>query len=298
MKKEKKDYPIQKISKSTFPLLLSEIPDPPTELWLRGELPPPDNKLLCVVGSRKYSTYGKNVCEKFIKELAGYPVSIVSGLAHGIDSIAHRSALESGLHTIAVPGSGIDPSVIYPRTHRSLSEMILKNKGALLSEYAPLFEATPWSFPKRNRIMAGMSHAILIIEATERSGTLITARLAIEYNREVLAVPGSIFSQGSFGAHTLIRHGATPITTSEDILEALQIQKEHSRKRPTYTLSETQKKVLTILSTAPITKDDLIRALNMPTNDAQVLLSTMELQDMISEIGGLVYPKIELKNIT
>jgi DNA processing protein len=197
---------IQKIMPEDFPSALHEIPQPPTELYLRGTLPDPTQfYYLAVVGSRKYTQYGREATERIIAGLKGYPICIVSGLAMGIDGIAHRSALDAGLPTVAVPGSGLDPSVIYPRVHANLAREILENNGALLSEYEPTLRAAPWTFPQRNRIMAGLCQGVLIVEAEEQSGTLITARLALDYNRNVFTVPGSIFSATSKGTNKLIK---------------------------------------------------------------------------------------------
>src|SRR5690606_14344128 len=176
---------IRALSFEEFPPLLKEIPDAPEKLFHAGAAIREENALLAVVGSRKYTEYGKRATEAIIAGLAGMNVTIVSGLALGIDAIAHRSALKAGLQTIAVPGSGLDPDHIYPGAHRGLASEILKKGGSLLSELEPTAAVFPSNFPRRNRIMAGMSHATLVIEAAPRSGTLITARLALEYNREV-----------------------------------------------------------------------------------------------------------------
>jgi DNA processing protein len=221
------EYTIRKIGKNMpqnelremLPQLL-EIPQPPEELYIVGELPK-DHIYVSVVGSRRYTDYGQRCCRELILGLRGKPVAIVSGLAYGIDQIAHRSAMDAKLPTIAIPGSGLDPSALYPRGHTQLAEEILYNGGCLLSELEPFEKAAPWTFPQRNRIMAGISRAVLIIEAEEKSGTLITARLATEYNRDVLAVPGSIFSATSAGTNFLLRQGATPITCANDLLQAL-----------------------------------------------------------------------------
>src|SRR3989338_173579 len=212
----------------SFPSRLREITDPPEKLYLKGTLPSEDHKWLCVVGSRKYTNYGEEVCEKLIEGLRGYPVVIVSGLALGMDAIAHRAALSAKLPCVAVPGSGLDPSVLYPATNRRLADEILKAGGVILSEFDPTFRATSLSFPQRNRIMAGLSDAVLVIEAEKRSGTLITARLATEYNRYVFTIPGSIFSASSAGPHMLLRLGATPITSQEDLLNALGLSQTNS----------------------------------------------------------------------
>ncbi|MDB5254294.1 MAG: protecting protein DprA, processing protein [Parcubacteria group bacterium] len=199
-----------------FSELLREIPDCPKKLRIRGSLPHPDNKVLVVVGSRKYSEYGKEMSENIIRGLAGYPVTILSGLAIGHDSIAHRAALKAGIQTVAILGSGL--SRIYPSTHADLAEEIILAGGGIISEYPDDFRATPWSFPRRNRIVAGMSHAVLVIEAEKISGTLITSRLATEYNREVGAVPGPVTSFTSTGPHMLIQMGAALIQNSGDVL--------------------------------------------------------------------------------
>src|SRR5581483_11593908 len=200
---------------SKIPSSLREIPQPPKQLWIEGELPDPETHIyVAVVGSRRASTYGKEVVSKIISGLAGQPFVIVSGLAIGIDGCAHRAALEVGLPTVAVPGSGLDRKILYPSVHRGLAEEILRSGGALLSEFDPTFRATPWSFPQRNRIMAGLCRGVIIIESSLKSGTLITARLALDYNRDVFAVPGSIFSENSSGPHSLLSQGAAPVTSA------------------------------------------------------------------------------------
>lgn len=273
------------LNSSEFPSLLSEISDPPQTLYMRGATPNPSSKLLCIVGSRRHSPYGKDVCESLIQGLYGHNIIIVSGLALGIDAIAHRAALKAGLKTIAVPGSGLDDSILYPRTNRLLAKDILSAGGTLLSEFEPMFKATPYSFPQRNRIMAGMSHATLVIEAGERSGTLITARLAMEYNRDVLTIPSSIFSRLSYGPHMLIKNGATPITSSNDILEVFGIEGEKLQKEISKNLGENEKKVLQILL-HPMSRDELLNILGLPIRDANILLSSMELKGLIIEKLG------------
>lgn len=273
-----------------FPRLLQEINDPPEKLFVQGALPDDDtHKFLCVVGSRAYTPYGKEACEKLIAGLRGYPVVMVSGLALGIDGIAHRAALDAGLTTVAVLGSGLHPSVLYPGAHRGLAEKIVEKDGALLSEFEHDFRATTWSFPQRNRIMAGLSHAVLIIEAQEKSGTLITARLATEYNRDVGIVPGSIFAKNSAGPHLFLRLGATPITTCNDLLVLLGFDPEKeqnaAREQALRDASPNEQKVLTLLAT-PLSRDELIRALALPTSAANILLARMELNGLIVERLG------------
>ncbi|MDP6387714.1 MAG: DNA-processing protein DprA [Candidatus Pacebacteria bacterium] len=269
-----------------FPELLKEIPDKPKKLFVKGELPPNDMKFLCVVGSRKYSPYGKEVCKTLIEGLRGYNVVIVSGLAFGIDSIAHDTALNAGLTAVAIPGSGLGEKVLYPSANKNLAKRILDAGGALVSEFEENFKATYYSFPQRNRIMAGLSHATLIIEAEEKSGTLITSRLATEYNRDVLTVPASIFSGNSYGPHMLLRLGATPVTKSEDILEALGLKNEEKQQTlKLEDLSEDEKKVIEILQ-SPLPRDELVARLKLPIQQANIALSAMELKGIIKESMG------------
>lgn len=202
---------------------LKHIPDPPKELWLAGTLPPPTLKKLLVVGSRALTPYGEEACTKLIQGLRGYPISIVSGLALGADATAHRAALSAGLHTIAIPGSGLSESVIAPQSNRALARFIVEHGGALLSEHPPQTHARPEYFPSRNRIMVGISDAVLMIEAAEHSGTLITARLAAEYNRELLCLPHRITDLHGFGSFLFLKQGAALVSEPSDILEALKI---------------------------------------------------------------------------
>src|SRR3989338_1983810 len=164
---------IRKIKRKDFPPQLLEIPQVPDALYIKGTLPSDDTLLLCVVGSRKYTEYGKEACEKIIAELRGYPIVIVSGLALGIDAIAHRAALAAGLQTIAFPGSGLNPNVLYPASNFGLAENILKAGGALVSEFEPDFKATPYAFPQRNRLMAGFFFSKLVIKTGEKKRTPI-----------------------------------------------------------------------------------------------------------------------------
>ena len=278
---------IKILNKEEIPKQLLEIPEPPEKLFVRGVLPSIETKLLCVVGSRKYSNYGKDICEELIGGLTEYDIAIISGLALGIDAIAHKSALNAGLKTIAVPGSGISDDVLYPATNQPLAREILASGGALLSEFEPDFRATVWSFPKRNRIMAGLCDAVLIIEAGERSGTLITARLALDYNRDVFTVPNSVFSEHSKGSNSLMRRGATPILSSDDILDELGFEKNKSEKIQQKDLSEDERKVIELLA-EPRARDEIIRALEMDTGEVNILLSAMEIKGLIKESLGLL----------
>lgn len=273
-----------------FPKRLKEINDPPKKIYVRGKLPPDDFKWLCVVGSRKYSSYGKEACEMLINGLRGLPVVIVSGLALGTDSIAHRAALEANLPTVAVPGSGLNSEVLYPSSSKILAEDILRAGGALLSEYEPDFRATMWSFPRRNRIMAGLSDAVLVIEAEIKSGTLITSKLATEYNRDVFAVPGSIFSTGSEGPHMLIQKGAAAVCSAAALREALGFPNSSSTNYKLQTnnysdCSPEEKTILEILA-SPMSKNELIDSLEMPLSQINSVLSVLEIKGLIKEIMG------------
>jgi DNA processing protein len=279
---------VYKLKLEQFPKPLLEIPQPPKTLYIRGKLPSADLVYLAVVGSRKYTSYGKDICEKLIRGLKGYPIVIVSGLAMGIDSIAHRTALEVGLTTISFPGSGLDNRVLYPRTNIRLAQEIVDSGGCLISEFKPDSISQLYSFPQRNRLMAGISKAVLIIEAEEKSGTLITARMALDYNRDVLAVPGSAFSSNSNGTNKLIKQGATPVTSSEDVLEALgfEVEKPKQTDKEKYAdCSKEEMKIIELLR-EPIERDDLIRESGMDIAKANALLSIMEIKELIKEELG------------
>ncbi len=279
------DIPYRALSAEEFPPQLMEIPEPPKELFLAGELPPQDTVLLTVVGARKHSPYGKEACETLVAGLAGYDIAIVSGLALGIDAIAHEAAMRAGLRTIAVPGSGLDADVLYPRANVGLARRILDHDGALLSEFPPDTKAATWTFPKRNRIMAGLAQATLLVEAERKSGTLITARLATDYNKDVLAVPGSIFSPLSEGPNLFITLGATPIRNAEDILHALGFSPEEGSSQLTFDwshLAPEEQKVMELL-TMPRSRDEIISTLELPTSDGNILLMKMEIAGLVTE---------------
>ncbi len=274
-----------------FPQSLLEIPQIPDHLYIRGELPPKDYIYVSVVGSRKHTSYGKDACEKIIRGLKGYPICIVSGLALGIDSIAHKVAMEVGLPTIAIPGSGLDDKVLYPSANRGLADLIVRKGGCLISEFDPDFRATLWSFPQRNRIMAGISQAVILIEAEEKSGTLITARMAVDYNRDVFAVPGSIFSETSKGTNKFIKLGATPITCAEDILNAFGLIDPLVPTQQTFSeledASPDEKKLLSLLD-EPLSRDELIAQSEMSAPSANAIISLLEIKGLISESLGKI----------
>lgn len=278
------------MNESRIPELLQEIPDAPKKLYIRGTYPDQKSfKFLTVVGSRKYTQYGKSTCEKIISELSTYPIVIVSGLALGIDTIAHKTALENKMLTIAVPGSGLDDSALYPSSNRNLAHKILDSGGCLLSELEPTAKAASWTFPRRNRIMAGISHAILVIEAENISGTRITARLATEYNRDVFSVPGSIFSSASDGCNQLIKEGAYPITCAGDIIEHFGFtNNKEAKQRKLFDLSQNEKRILEELNVAQ-SKSELARKMNMNITELNICISSMEIQGLIKESLGKIH---------
>ena len=280
---------IRDLHKKDFPPLLLQINDPPKSMRIIGELPQ-TKKYLCVVGSRKYSDYGKAVCEKLIEGLRGYSITIVSGLALGMDGIAHRAALKTGLPTIAVPGSGLGPKALYPVTNRNIAEEIIESGGALISEFADDFRPRLESFPQRNRIMAGMSHATLIVEAELKSGTLITSKYATEYNRDVFTVPHSIFSKTSEGPHMLLRLGATPITQSSDIVTALGLRpRDELLQMRDYSGCSTDERELISLLSEPLSRDEIIRRLGKPVYATQTIIATIEIKGLIEEVMGEIH---------
>ena len=236
--------------------------------------------------------YGQEACEKLIIGLAGYPVSIVSGLALGVDTCAHKAALAAGLHTLAFPGSGLDDSILYPRSNRPFAEEILKAGGGMISEYEPATPSHVRYFPERNRLMVGISDAVLVIEAGEKSGTLITARLASEYNRDLLCVPHRIGDPHAFGPHLFIRLGAALVSDPLHILEALHIT---PREGPASGVApsdlEDAEKVVWNMLEEPKTRDEILRAGADSTDSPQAgelltALVALELRGLIREEFG------------
>ncbi len=282
-------FPIRQLAPSDFPHLLNEIPDKPKTLYIRGELAPKGHLYLCVVGSRATSIYGRRICQQLIAGLASYPVTIVSGMALGIDSEAHKAAMDVGLHTVAVLPSSLDDTSIYPSTNKPVAQRILARGGALISEDKGPHKAMIHDFPKRNRISAGMSHAALIIEAGEKSGTLITARLALDYNREVLAIPHELGRETGAGVNRLIREGATLVRTADDILQSLGIKPLDTPKQAALPadLNETEMKALHALI-EPLVRDELITNSGLCAQDANIALSSLLIRGLIVERLGKI----------
>lgn len=274
---------IKELPYNEIPQKLKDISQPAKRLFVAGSLAPIEMKNLVIVGSRRHSNYGKQVVCDIIAGLVGYPINIVSGLALGIDTLAHEQALKHGMYTTSFPGSGLDKSSLHPQTNIRLAEKIIESGGCLVSEFEPSFKATQYSFPQRNRLMAAYADAVLIIEAEEKSGTLITARLAMEYNRELLVVPGSIYSETSRGTNYLIGEGATPVTSSKDVLLALGFNIENKKERND--ISDEEHIILSILR-EPMSRDEIIRECDNPPEEVNSLLMIMELRGLIIEDAG------------
>lgn len=287
---------ITNLPKKVWPQSLKELPKSqlPKKLRVLGNSPTWSNKRICIIGSRKYSDYGLEVCRKIIEGLKNYPITIISGLAYGIDSEAHRLAIENNIETIAIPGSGLDKKFIYPQRHINLSEKIIRSGGCLISEYNDTQPATIWTFPKRNRIMAGMSDLVLIIEAAEKSGTMITARLALDYNIDVACVPGSIFNQTSTGTNKLLKEGAFVVTCAEDILEILKMpikqNEEVTFSRTKKTLKQKELEIFELLE-KPMSKDELVNKTKLKISEINIILSTLEIQGLIHKIDNKICQK-------
>lgn len=264
-------------SDPAFPPQLRAIHDPPVGLFLRGDA---DSELLArpaaaIVGARACSPYGGQVARALGRELAAAGLVVVSGLARGIDGAAHRGALEAGGLAVAVLGCGIDRD--YPASHRDLARGIAE-RGLIVSEYAPGVEPAPWRFPARNRIIAGLSAATIVVEARERSGALITADLALEEGREVFAVPGEITSSLSRGTNALLRSGATPLTSADDVLEVFGLDAATGRQRPAGTSP--------ILERLPATADELARMTGLDAGALAAQLAELELAGEVVEAEG------------
>jgi DNA processing protein len=269
-------------SDDAYPPLLRQLHDPPPGLFLRGGA---DTELLArtgvaIVGARACSSYGSQVARQLGRELGAAGLMVVSGLARGVDAEAHRGALEADGPTVAVLGCGIDRD--YPAAHAQLARRI-GVRGLVVSEYAPGLEPAPWRFPARNRIVAGLAAAAVIVEARERSGALITADFALEAGREVFAVPGEITSSLSAGTNALIRLGATPLTSPADVLEALGIAPT-GQSPPE--LSREAAAVLETLASEPAAADHLARVTGLDAASVATALSELELAGAVAEAEG------------
>lgn len=271
-----------------YPSRLKEIYDPPPVLYVRGCFAPEDDWSLAVVGTRRPTYYGREVTEQIVGDLARNRITIVSGLAKGIDATAHRAALDCGGRSIAVFGCGLD--IVYPSDHVKLAREVME-RGALVSEFPLGTSPRRENFPRRNRIMSGLSLGVLVVEAGEGSGALITAGLALEQNREVFAVPGSVLSQASRGTNRLIQEGAKLVRGADDIFEELNLTMavQQVEVKELLPATETESLILQCLSPEPTHIDDVGHQSRLPIATVSSTLAMMELKGMVKQVGGMNY---------
>jgi DNA processing protein len=283
------NYPIYTLPEYIINDRLNMIHPLPKQLFARGAFPYDAHLIfITIIGSRNHTPYGADVCKKLISGLKGYPIVIISGLAVGIDTIVHETALECGIPVIAFPGSGLAEKTLYPRSNVHLVEKILKSGGCVVSELDHTVSGNSWTFPARNRLMAGIAQATLIIEGSHKSGSRITARLATEYDRDVFAVPGPIFTESSEAPNELIKMGATPITCADDILEGLGFSITAQPPLDLFSqCTDNEYKILKKLIN-PKSRGELIRDLGISTAQANVIITQMEIKGLIAESGGLL----------
>ena len=271
-----------------YPQRLKEIEQPPPVLYMRGELLPEDTWAVAIVGTRRVTPYGRQVTEQIASFLAANGVTVVSGLARGVDAIAHNAALKAGGRTLAVLGSGVDR--IYPPENRALAEQIFEH-GAVLSDYAPGTPPESSNFPPRNRIISGLSMAVVVIEAGETSGALITAEFAAEQGREIFAVPGNILAPQSKGTNKLIQQGALPLLSASDIMQALNLTRvgQHKAARKVLPADEVEAKLLTAMGEEPLHVDEIRNQTGLPVEKVSATLVMMELKGMVRQVGNMHY---------
>ncbi len=273
---------------SDYPARLLQIPDPPPVLYVRGELTAEDEWAVAIVGTRRASAYGKTVTQRLAADLAANYVTIVSGLARGIDGEAHRATVKAGGRTIAVLGCGLD--LIYPPEHRHLAQEIVEN-GALISEYSLGTPPEASNFPPRNRVISGLSLGVLVVEAGIKSGALITADYAADQGRDVFAVPGNLYARSSVGTNRLIQDGAKLVTGAEDILEELNLMMvaQQVEVRAVVPETETEALLLQHLSLEPVHVDEISLRVGLPIAEVTSNLALMELKGMVRQAGGMNY---------
>lgn len=273
-----------------YPENMRPIDGAPPVLYVQGRLEALDRWSVAVVGTRRASAYGREIAHKLARDLARHGVTVVSGLALGVDAVAHRAALEAGGRTIAVLGSGVDQ--IYPAQNRDIVKQLLANDaGAVVSEYPLGTKPEARNFPPRNRIISALSRAVIVIEAGKRSGALITASMAAEQGRDVFAVPGSILHPGSVGCNQLIQKGATPLLSIDDVLEELSLSNLHEKRAAHETVppDPLEARLLEQLSAEPRHVDDLVRQSAFTTAQISSLLTIMELKGLVRQVGAMLY---------
>jgi DNA processing protein len=271
-----------------YPRRLKEIKQPPPVIYVRGEITAQDEWAIAVVGTRRITSYGQQVAEEVAAFLARNRITVVSGLARGVDSVAHIAALRAGGRSIAVLGSGVDN--IYPVENRKLAEEMIQ-QGAVVSDYPLGTPPEAYNFPPRNRIISGLSIAVVIVEAGHKSGALITANFAAEHGREVFAVPGKIHAPQSKGSNRLVRDGATPLLSPEDLLEALDLVMvtEHQTARTVLPADATEAALYQILGHEPMHVDEIGLKVDIPIEKVSATLALMELKGMVRQVGGMQY---------
>ena len=287
----KEEVQIISLNNSDYPTQLKEIPTAPYLLYLKGDVKVLNSPMLAMVGSRKFTTYGRQIADSIARDLANAGIVVVSGMALGIDTFSHQGALSVNGKTVAVLGSGLDNLHIGPRQNFQLSRRIIAN-GALISDYPIGTPANTFTFPARNRLMAGLTLGTIVIEAETKSGTLITANLAVEFNREVFAVPGSIFSPASLGANQLIKNGAKMITGVQDILEELNLEKISREKEVKKAIPDSKEEeiILKILFTdETLHIDRIIKLSKLGTGIVSSTLAILEMKGIIKNIGSQNY---------
>lgn len=272
----------------TYPRRLKEIDQPPPVMYVRGALLPEDEWAVAIVGTRRVTAYGRQVTEEVAATLARSGITVVSGLARGVDAIAHQTALAAGGRTIAVLGSGVDR--IYPPEHRRLAEEMIAH-GAVTSDYGPGTAPDAANFPPRNRIISGLVRVVLVVEAGETSGALITAAFAAEQGREVFAVPGNIYAPQSKGTNLLIQNGARPLLDCQDILETMNmaLASEHKTARTALPSDATEAQLYAFLGQEPVHVDDIRLQTGLPIEKVSATLALMELKGFVRQVGGMHY---------
>lgn len=277
------------IKDEKYPKLLKEIFTPPPVLYLRGEIDA--NPCIGIVGTRKYTSYGQQVVENITRDLSKSNITIVSGLALGIDALAHQEAINNKNKTLAILGSGVNQSSIYPTRNRGIAEKILNTGGAIISEYPYGTPPLKQNFPARNRIISGLSLATLVIEAPKESGALITANFALEQNRDVFAIPGNIFSNNSEGTNNLIKKGASPVTSANDILEELNLKEIINKNVEKNIIPDNpeEEKIISALSQEPIHIDKIAKITNFDIKKVSSTLTIMEIKGMVKNMGNMQY---------
>jgi len=275
------------IQDKNYPKLLKEIKDPPEILYVEGEILP-NESCLAVVGTRRASSYGKQVALEIAGDLAEAGLTIVSGLAPGIDSFSHKATLERGKRTIAVLGTGIDKKSIYPQENLKLAEKILETGGALISEYPPGTHGSEFTFPQRNRIISGLSLGVLVVEAKQKSGALITANWAKKQGRKIFAIPGPIHSLNSKGCHYLIKQGAKLVGNVNDILKELNLPIKEGAKEITGETPE-ENLILGVLKEEASDIDKIIEKTKLPAATVASTLAILEIKGKVKNLGGSIY---------